>query len=632
MVKRSTNSAWEILWYFPLILSVMLAFICEGEAINDSIQYMIAALEFTQGNFDYTFRPGLTVMYGLIFEVFGASVKSAAILHRLFYITMVVIIYVMSRYLYNKQIAFSASLVFVTSYELNFFSMRGIPHVDPVHPFFVILFLFLSMLCIDRRSPLWATFAGLAFFYGYLVKVTILPFAPFPFLYAFFCSTSKPNFRWSTYKYPLTILGVSGIMIIAYLTFIIGAHQAQAASTHSAKAIDVLFSSDNLIGTIINGFFSFWERFFFRDTFMGVLFLLSWLWLLIRSFSCYASRAILLLFILFLPAAIYLGLTHLRIQQGALIIFLSFIPVGVLIYDLTKGCVLFFDKLVQQVHGHKSFNYEGYFNIILIIITVSLSFYQIAYSSESSYVYLKKSYIVRALNGQSTQWHETGRLTWDDRSTIVKILEKNATEDDVVLTGWSYLHDLEFLTGCKYRIIRFPFNLFDQIFTLHPRLSESLPEKSIEGDLLFLWPLAWRDDLFFYTQTGQAKFLYLDEKTLLNRFKQWEPDFVALDRRFQHFQDYLEQVPGVIRLSDDPPIFQINEFQLVKNYKPHVAYEIGFLLEQLLNEDPENYAVLRNEFFPDFFGLTPEQVDAITNLEEQKAGIVFIGRPGKNYQ
>jgi len=416
------------------------------------------------------------------------------------------------------------------------------------------------------------------------------------------------------------------------LLFIIGTHQTHALSKHSTKAIDVLFLSDNLIRTIINGLFSFWERYLFRDAFMGALFLLSWLWLLIRSFSCYESRSILLVFILFLPAAIYLGLTHLRIQQGALIIFFSFIPVGVLIYDLAKGGILLFEKLLQQIKSHKKVNYNKYFNFILIIITVSFSFYQIAYSSESSYKYLKQTYLVRALSGESTHWRETGRLTWDDRSKIAKILEENAAEGDVVLTGWSYLHDLKFLTRCKYRIIRFPFSLFNQIFTLNPRLSESLPEKSIKGDLLFLWPLAWRDDLFFYTQNGQIKFMYLDEKTLLNRFNQWEPDFVALDRRFQHFQEYLDRVPGVIRISEDPPVFKINDFQLVKNFEPHVAYEIGFLLDQLRNANPENYAVLKNEFFPEFFGFSPEQVDAITSLEEKKAGVVFIGRQGKNSQ
>jgi hypothetical protein len=65
------------------------------------------------------------------------------------------------------------------------------------------------------------------------------------------------------------------------------------------------------------------------------------------------------------------------------------------------------------------------------------------------------------------------------------------------------------------------------------------------------------------------------------------------------------------------------------SYKPHVAKNIGILLNELRKSNPKNYSILRNEFFPDFFGLKSGQVDALADLNPDSAGVVFIGRHGK---
>ena len=68
----------------------------------------------------------------------------------------------MTRYLYNNRVVFTASMVLLTSYYLNYFSHRIL--LDNVNPLFVLLSLFLSPMAVDRKSNALAVGAGFASF------------------------------------------------------------------------------------------------------------------------------------------------------------------------------------------------------------------------------------------------------------------------------------------------------------------------------------------------------------------------------------------------------------------------------------------------------------------------------------
>ena len=160
---------------------------------------------------------------------------------------------------------------------------------------------------------------------------------------------------------------------------------------------------------------------------------------------------------------------------------------------------------------------------------------------------------------------------------------------------------------------------------------EKLPQRSINGRLLFLWPNRWVKSLEHWNTAGELRFRFVDENEILRLFDDHLPAFLALDRRFEHLGDYLDKIPGVSKLSTNLSLFQVNIFQLQDNYKPRVAYEIGMLLSQLRKVNPENYKLLRDNLFSSFFNFTPKQVDSLADLDENGAGVLFIGLPGRQY-
>ena len=191
MAKVEGPVAENLLWYSPLLIALLLSPICVGQPSQDSLLYVKVAYELTQGNFDLGLRPGYIILLAGAFKVFGLSIWSATILMRVFFFANVALVFIMARYLVNKKAAFAASLTFLTSCYLNYLSYRV--HLDNIHPFFILLAIFLSVMALDRRSNKLAVAAGLAFVYAYLVKSTAILFFPLPVLLVVFRVSPHPR-------------------------------------------------------------------------------------------------------------------------------------------------------------------------------------------------------------------------------------------------------------------------------------------------------------------------------------------------------------------------------------------------------------------------------------------------------
>ena len=624
---NKTRHVWiqNILWYSPLALSVLFSGYCVGVTTADSGLYIKKAFEFTQGKFDLLFRPGFTFLLGNTFKILEPSVWAGMALVRFFFAANVFLIFLMTRYLYNKQVAFAASMTLLFSYYFNFLSHRIL--LDNVHPFFVLLCIFLSLMAADRKSILLAVGAGVAFFCTYLVKVTTLLFLPFPILIAICWHSFK--IRWSNLRQAVVTAGIACVCIVLYHLLVRDGEritQAQHGFGESAiQAYELLFG-ENLaesFNSAMKGLIGFWQSFLFMDVWLGCLFAASWLWLAIRFLKSNSSRPIIALFILFIPAALYLGLANLRLGQAGVFLFVTFIPVGVLLHDLATGLIKtpiphlrIPDHLVKPASS-----------VIIFVLTIIVCIYQVWYGVPNSKSFLRDTYLGRKITGKDTLFTLSGKF--DARShKAAQVIKRYAKPEDIVQTGFSNFWAIQFFTGYQYKVLKKGFaKRLANIFTLKHNFADSIPPGKIKGRLLYLWPNGWRHRLTQWNQAGELQIRYVDESTLLRRFDGSKTVFVALDKRWRHIAKYLKMAPGVKRLksSGDPGVYRVKNFSPVKDFgPPRVALQIGKLLAELRASHPDNYQVVRNKFFPNFFGFKPEQVDAMAELNEEAAGVVFM--------
>jgi len=619
----------NIIWYSPLLLAFLLSFTCAVHTSPDSGLYLRKAYEFTQGQIDWGFRPGFIALLVASFKTLGISVWSAAVVIRIFFFANVLLIFYMTKYIVNKQAAFAASLALLTSYYLTILSQYVL--LDIIQPFFILLAIFSSMLAIDRRSDKIALTAGIVFVYSYLVKSTTLLFIPFPLILVFLWFGLRINFF--KLRQAGIICATSVIGIIFYhssLVFVIEKKANQSLGRASESALNLLFS-DSLTGILSNalhGFVGFWHNFMFQDSRLGWLFAAAWAWVVIRSITHKNYRPMVVVYVLFLPAMLFLGLTNFRTGQAGVFLFASFIPIGVFLSDLSKGLgkipVLLSKGYIGTTVSERA---------TIIIITVGLCIYQTWYVENvyrSSSQWLQYTYIGRMLMGKETQWKLIG--VFDKQSQrLAKIISKEAQPGAIIYTGITFNAALDFFTNYQYKVSRLPTG-FIRIHSLQTGLSEDLPKESITKDLLFLWPNAWPRRLEHWNAGGELRIKFIEEDVISRLFRLNEPVFIALDKRYKHLGEYFERLSGVVKLSSNPLVYKVEKFVPAGEFKkPRVAYEIGMLLAELRERKPENYRVLRDDFFPRFFGLAPERVEALADKDEDAADVVFVGLPGRKY-
>jgi hypothetical protein len=623
--KRLSQTILSFLWYSPLLLAILLSFTCVGYTTVDSGLYIKKAYLFTQGQFDLSFRPGFIFLLGLFFKTLGSTVWAATVLIRLFFIANVFLVFFMTKHLFNKKAAFASSLTLLLSYYLNFLSHSVL--LDNVHPFFVLLAIFLSFIALDRLSNKLAMVAGFTFIYAYLIKSTTILFIPLPLVFAVLCDGIRLN------SSKLKSVGITcitaGIGIIIY-HLCLRIIETKTLAVHvlkntSSSAFDLLLA-DSFTGSLQNtlqGFIYFWDSFLFHDPHMGVLFTIVWAWVIIRSMRHKYSRIFPALFILFFPAMVYLGITNLRLGQAGVFLISTFIPVGVFIHDVAQYIALLLGRYNKWLSNAAT-------TILILTFSVGLCIYQIWISDTYSQQWLQHTYVGRLLRGDKTDWTLQGLFDRQSQKEA-KIIIQHASPDAIILTGCKNSYAIDFFTDYQYQATLIPTGQLKEIYSLRPLSAEKLPKKSIKGRLLFLWPNRWVRSLEHWNTAGELRLRFIDENKFLNLFDKHFPVFLALDRRFKHLGDYFMKTPGATKLSSHRPLFQVNSFQLRTNYKPRVAYEIGMLLSQLRKVNPDNYQLLRDNFFTSFFKFTPEQVDSLADLDEKGAGVVFIGLPGRQY-
>gem|GEM_PF-2027087 len=134
-------------------------------------------------------RPLFPIILAGAYTLFGPSPFSSLIVMRLFYLLSVLLIMLLARNLYSAWTGCVAGLLMVSSYALNEWSTWV--NLDPILPAFILLFLLLFYLAIQRNSILLHLLSGIALTLAFLVKETALFYSVLPLLVLIFPAADR---------------------------------------------------------------------------------------------------------------------------------------------------------------------------------------------------------------------------------------------------------------------------------------------------------------------------------------------------------------------------------------------------------------------------------------------------------
>lgn len=166
-----------------LLFVALLLFPLKGVGVSpDASEYLNKGLNIYR-NFSpsalIVWRPVFPFLIAVSFYLFGVSIQSAFLVVRSFYVLNIVLCYFLGEKLFNKATGLVFSLLVLTSFVINRWSSFLL--LDNVLPFFVLLYILLTYLAMDRARYRYFALSGIILGISLLVKgVTAVMFTPLP--------------------------------------------------------------------------------------------------------------------------------------------------------------------------------------------------------------------------------------------------------------------------------------------------------------------------------------------------------------------------------------------------------------------------------------------------------------------
>lgn len=229
-------------------------------------------------------RPLFPIMLASGFKLWGKSVQSASLTTRIFFTLAIILVYLMGRFFYGITVGLLSSSLVLTSYGVN--SIARYIDTDIVLPFFILLFIFIYYVALNRLSPIWAVFAGFSLGLALMVKESALFCLGLPLVMPFLAPKGK---RWKYGKISLWTIGALvaplGLWAIyVFLTaesFLPALNKAYRVATYRMRP----FSDWMYLFTIglPKTLFKYYQSFLQKVTPLSFLMIIGWIFVFIRG-------------------------------------------------------------------------------------------------------------------------------------------------------------------------------------------------------------------------------------------------------------------------------------------------------------------------------------------------------------
>ena len=543
---------------------------------SDAATYLQHGLYISQGH-EPTGRTAmlprriLPMFLAISFKIFGASVKSALIVIRLFLVCNILMIYFFGAGLYNRWAGINSALLFLFSASITGWYSQIL--VDPILPVFLLASLLFSYNALKKENYIYFFLDSLALCGSYLTKGMYI-FFPVPFLLFIFIK----KFRT---KRNLIGLGILCILLILPLFVILGMKKGLSVISpltwirHTVIQVFLTPFSSTLnsggfeIPSIISKYsiaiFRIYKIYLARFFNFAPLLAVSYVYILIRAFKKKKEEDITLLIalVLYLPVLVYLEEKGMENRHLLTFYMLSYMALSVTLWALWN--------FIRKKY-------------ILGLITVCLVTVQMR---DNIPVLLKEKLGGVNLLGITKEIGIDGEFNVYSKDAG-EWIQKNLSSGERILYLREWLVAIEFYTFLKVDFIA---------MKEHSIIPGQKTEEKI-GKILRIWPSG-------NLMRIEAPLEIISEDTLLKQLKTDKIGYVMVTYRQMSIAHYFEESPYFEKSAefnfDKIRIYKVKGIRPYRNFKTQIGGAFPEYLVKMRREFPERYLWLKRYILQDNF-------------------------------
>ena len=451
---------------FPISIAIMGLIIFSTADISVSMDlswHMAEALNLLKGrgiemtDFVPAFKKGplWPFMIYLVYQIAGISVWNVFWLVRIFAILNPVLIYFLGKTLYgNKWLGFSAALLVLSSYSLNYWSYR---HLDAVWPAFAIGAMIAGFCALERESIFLFIVSGVCISLSYLVKQSAFLLMPLPVMMVVFRKE-----YWSRRIF----LGLLAYM--AAVVLLVSPWPLYVYSETKNIKLALLGSGSKNLGIVSPDAFQFIENYLAglfdyyskgsnslrSNFFLAPLFIIAWGYAFFRAFR--KDKGFLLLIMSFLLLSPYIaevGRSNLRVGQLVIFLLLTYLALSGVCLDFVKRVLRF---LCKQEKKRKLI--QNAFGILIIGCLVFLQVFRSHEKDKGGRIFFERSVAYHILSPEKeVSWKIDGWFGDPGFQAVVRKLRKITNSDDgIIVDRLNYARGLHLKLGADRPVFRLP--------------------------------------------------------------------------------------------------------------------------------------------------------------------------------
>lgn len=404
------------LWPVLALIGLVTFYTCDIVISPDMASYMNTALNmyngkgYTEinGSLIFVRGPLFPALIALSYWFFDPSAWSAFWVVRVFCILNPIVIYFLGKTLYDKWTGFSAALLILSSYSLNYWSYR---HIDPVWSFFALFSILMIFVAFKHKKFIYFFFAGVLVGIGYLAKESLVLFLPLPFLFLIFIRNNRNT---------KNLAGIAGFFLALFLVLAPwAAYVYQHTESLSLSLFGgpgrwalkqtVSFDLYTSVKDLFSGIIAYYQgssSSLVNNFLLAPLFVVAWGMTGYRAFrGCRADVLLGLVLLLSMPYVSIVGRMDFRLGQLIFLLFLSYLVLGKMILDISRW--------LQNLVNTFIFEFR-YAKIVLAVVFVGIiAGVQMLYpwkQDRGNLVFLKRGYAWQRLVNGHTDFHVQGQF------------------------------------------------------------------------------------------------------------------------------------------------------------------------------------------------------------------------------
>jgi 4-amino-4-deoxy-L-arabinose transferase-like glycosyltransferase len=540
------------------------------------------------------------------FKLMGKTVHSASLITRLFFSLGIVLTYLLARILYGRATGILASVLVITSGGINY--IAEFIDTDIVLPVFILSFVLLYYLSLNRSRRCFAILAGLSLGLALMVKESALLCIGIPLG----MSLLAPKGKHIDYiKSSLWVIGSATITLAPWMIVTLKTHGSLLPMLGVAHP-DVF---QHLVGrsTGFGSSLSYWMhlltlglkdalglfylQFLCKTTGLAPLMVAGWIILLIRGLFYKKQNDLILAISVasFLPLILYMADTHDRLGQTTVVYMILYISVANLVvvgvpfltYQASKIINKFSKNIIFQQIPTDAAKSKNSSTAIILVSTILITTQLFSKPGRTWRNWTRGQNSLAVFSWKSFNAH--GRFT-NDQQEAAEWLKENKTAEARILADGYTTEPLEFFDAVDYKIPLFrPKEGMSIVFdTAQRRTDNARP--------LYLFTYSG-----FKSGAQRHRIIYpIFEEDIVEAIREEYPDYLVISWRSLFYGEYFDKAKWAeLKFANES--VRIYEIDL-DSFEPVVFEKIG------VNDTFDEHLIWLKEHYFDEYTLLEEKI------------------------